>query len=187
MCGGTTVALPATVKRVHARTIQLHGAWAYVRGAYVRAHTWVEQCKRHFYIYPRNNLYFLLRKKKNVNFFIKNSSCTIKLTHLYMFIYMNRNTILYYHSWTTYCKSNYISYISSQFFNVTFFYIYIYIWQELCTYAIVEYTALVTCHVLVFARECTWMRGHTHARTRTRAHNHAFSDVLKRAALRTQT
>lgn len=53
-------------------------------------------------------------------------------------------------------------------------------------YIIIEYTALVTCHVLMFARECTWMRRHTHARTRTCAYNHAFSDVLKRAALRTQ-
>lgn len=64
MCGGTTVALPATVKRVHARTIQLHGAWAYVRGAHVRAHTWVEQYKRQLYIHTKQFLYSLFREEK---------------------------------------------------------------------------------------------------------------------------
>lgn len=78
MCGGTTVALPATVKRVHARTIQLHSAWAYVRGAYVRAHTWVEQYKRVIYTHETIRIFFS-EKEKNVNVFyliknIKNSS-----------------------------------------------------------------------------------------------------------------
>lgn len=65
MCGGTTVALPATVKRVHARTIQLHSAWAYVRGAYVRAHTWVEQYKRVIYTHETICIFFL-EKEKNL-------------------------------------------------------------------------------------------------------------------------
>lgn len=100
--------------------------------------------------------------------------------HIYRYMWpWIRNTILYYYSWTIYCESNYILY------NFLM-YILLCIWQELCMYIIIEYTALVTCHVLMFARECTWMRRHTHARTRTCAYNHAFSDVLKRAALRTQ-
>lgn len=61
-----TVALPATVKRVHARTIQLHGAWAYVRGAHVRTHTWVEQYSTSV-IYTHETIFvfsFQRRKKK---------------------------------------------------------------------------------------------------------------------------